>query len=187
MMLIAYLAATVVMPKPNGRVVFGDATHHFVQLRSAVFDHDFDFKNDYLRIYGLKQYEPETDWIFSDLTPTGHVRNYMPVGPAVLWAPLYLLVAGIQLALSHVGLAARPDGFDHVLQIVPGVTGVIASTTAACVSWRLACRWTDRVSAAAGTLAVWLGSSALYYSLVSPSGTPMPDRCLRRRFFSRTG
>jgi hypothetical protein len=157
------------MPKPNGRVVFGDATHHFVQLRSAVFDHDFDFKNDYLRIYGLKQYEPETDWIFSDLTPTGHVRNYMPIGPAILWAPLYLLVAGIQVALSHLGLAARPDGFDHVLQIVPGVTGVIASTAAAWLSWRLARRWSDPPSAAAGTLAVWLGSSALYYSLVSPS------------------
>jgi hypothetical protein len=78
-------------------------------------------------------------------------------------------VAGIQLALSHVGLAARPDGFDHALQIVPGVTGVIASTAAALISWRLARRWTDPASAAAATLAVWLGSSALYYSLVSPS------------------
>src|SRR5437773_271161 len=42
LMLAAHVAATLLFPKPNGRVVFGDATHHFVQLRSMVFDRDFD-------------------------------------------------------------------------------------------------------------------------------------------------
>jgi hypothetical protein len=168
-MLVAYVSAAELLRKPNGRVVFGDATHHFVQLRSLVFDGDVDFQNDYMRIYGLTKYEPETDWIFYDHTSTGKVRNYMPVGPALLWAPLYLVVAGVQLALSHFGLAARPDGFDHALQVVPGVTGVIAGTVAARVAWQLAARFARPASAAIGTVAMWLGSSALYYSLISPS------------------
>ena len=145
LMLVAHLGATVLMPKPRGRVVFGDATHHFVQLRSMVFDRDFDFQNDYLRIYGLTQYAPETNWLFTDLTPTGHVRNYMPIGPALLWAPLYLAIAGAQWLLSLAGLAARPDGFGWALQMAPGLTGVVASTIATWVSWRLARRWTDAV------------------------------------------
>src|SRR5690242_10756383 len=93
-MLVLHLGAAQAFRKPNGRVVFGDATHHFVQLRSAVFDRDFDFRNDYVGIYGLARAEDGPDWLTTELTPTGHVRNYMPVGPAVLWAPLYLLVAG---------------------------------------------------------------------------------------------
>jgi hypothetical protein len=168
-MLMAYLGATVLMPKPDGRVVVGDATHHFVQLRSAVFDRDLDFRNEYVRLYGLTREEPGTDWIFTELTPTGHVRNYMPVGPAILWAPLYLLVAGLQTLLSLAGLVPRPDGFDRVLQAVPGATGVMAATAAAWLAWRLAVRWASPIGASIGVLAVWLGSSAIYYSLVSPS------------------
>jgi hypothetical protein len=168
-MLVVYISATEVLRKPNGRVVFGDATHHFVQLRSLVFDHDVDLQNDYMRIYGLTKYEPETDWIFYDHTPTGKVRNYMPVGPALLWAPLYLLVVFGQTALAHLGLASPPDGFDHVLQVVPGVTGVIAGTLAARLSWQIAGRFASPTSAAIGALGMWLGSNALYYSLVSPS------------------
>jgi hypothetical protein len=168
-MLVAYLTALVLLPKPGGRIVFGDATHHFVQLRSMVFDGDLSFQNDYMRLYGLTHYVPETDWLFTDLTPTGHVRNYMPVGPALLWAPLYLIVAAAQWLLSTVGWAPRPDGFDRALQMVPGVTGVIAATTAAWLSWRLARRWTSPDSAAVGVFATWFGSSALYYSVISPS------------------
>ena len=168
-MLVAYLGAAVVFPKPGGRVVFGDASHHYVQLRSMVFDRDLDFRNDYMRLYGLQSEEPGTEWIFTDLTPTGHVRNYMPVGPALLWAPLYLLVAGVQSMFAFAGLAAKPDGFGHALQLVPGVTGVLAATAAAWLSWRLARRWTAPAPAAIGTLAMWLGSSAVYYSLISPS------------------
>ena len=159
-MLLAYTAATEVLRKPNGRVIFGDATHHFVQLRSMVFDHDFDFQNDYMRIYGLTKDEPETNWIFYDHTATGKVRNYMPVGPALLWAPLYLVVAGAQLLLSYAGLTSRPDGFDHVLQVVPGLMGVMAGTAATWLSWRLARRFSTPAAAAIGSIAMWFGSSA---------------------------
>ena len=82
-LLALHLIASEGLRKPGGRVVFGDATHHFVQLRSAVFDHDWDFKNDYMTVYGVARAEDGPEWLTSDLTPTGRVRNYMPVGPAV--------------------------------------------------------------------------------------------------------
>ncbi len=168
-MLAAYVVSILVFPKPGGRIVFGDATHLFVQLRSLVFDRDLDFRNEYVRIYGLRGGEFGTEWVATELTPTGHVRNYMPIGPALLWVPLYLVVAGVETLLAWMGLAAWPDGFDSVLQAVAGLTGVVAATIAAWLSWRLARRHTDATSAAVGTFAVWLGSSAVYYSLISPS------------------
>jgi hypothetical protein len=169
MMLAAYIAAVLLFPKPDGRIVFGDATHHFVQLRSIVFDHDLRFRDEYVRIYHLHGGERGVEWVFTDLTPTGHVRNYMPIGPALLWAPLYLVVAAAETMRAWLGFGPPPDGFGRAFQLVPGVTGVLAATAAAWIAFRLAARLTDRASAAAATIGIWLGSHALYYSLVSPS------------------
>jgi hypothetical protein len=168
-MLAVYVAAVLLFPKPDGRIVFGDATHHFVQLRSLVFDHDLRFRDEYVRLYHLRGGERGVEWVFTDLTPTGHVRNYMPIGPALLWAPLYLIVAAAETARAWLGLGPPPDGFGRAFQLVPGVTGVLAATAAAAMAFRLAARVTDRASAAAATIGLWLGSHALYYSLVSPS------------------
>ena len=67
----------------------GDAVHHYVQLRSLVFDRDLHLRNEYLRIYKFRGDEPEATWL-SETTPTGHVRSYMPVGPGLVWAPALL-------------------------------------------------------------------------------------------------
>lgn len=182
-MLAAYVAATIAMPKPDGRVVVGDATHYFVQLRSLVYDGDLSFQNEYIRLYGLDGYVPGTEWIYHDLTLTGRVRNYMPVGPALLWAPLYLLVSALQAAASWIGLARPPDGFDRLLQMTPGMTGVAAATGAALFSWRLARRWTADATAAVAVFAAWLGSHALYYTLVSPSYSHAPSMLTVSLFF----
>ena len=168
-LLVFHLCAAELFRKPDGRVVFGDAAHHYVQLRSIVFDYDFDFKNDYLGLYKITRVEDSPPWLTTDLTPTGRVRNYMPVGPALLWAPLFALMAGGLWLLSLVGARPPPDGFEHVLQLAPGITGVVAATVAAWCAWRLARRTTDDWTAGRGVIGIWLGSSALYYSLVAPS------------------
>lgn len=182
--LAAYLTAILGFPKSSGRIVFGDTTHYFVQLRSLVFDRDLQFQNEYMRLYGLDREMPEVEFIFTRRTETGYVRNYMPIGPALLWAPLYLLFALIQSLLSLVGLAARPDGFGRAFQLVPGITGIAAATMAAWESFRLAQRFSDRTSAAIATLAVWLGSHAIYYSLVSPSYSHAVSMLTGAWFFS---
>lgn len=184
MLVAMYLAAMVGFAKPDGRVVFGDATHHFVQLRSLVFDRDLHFQNEYVRLYKLRGNDVGSEYVFTDLTPTGHVRNYMPIGPALLWAPLYLLAAAAQLLLAAIGLASAPDGYGRVLQMMPGVSGVLAATLSAWISFRLARRYADDVSAAVGTLAIWLGSHAIYYSLVSPAYSHAASMFTSALFFS---
>jgi hypothetical protein len=184
LLLATYLAAMLAMPKPDGRVVFGDATHHFVQLRSLVYDRDLDFRNEYMRIYRLDAAVPGTEWIFSELTPPGRVRNYMPVGPALLWAPLYLLLSVLQWMASGIGLTRPPDGYDWLLQLAPGVTGVIATAMAAMITGRTTRRFTSEAAATIGVLAVWLGSHAVYYSMVSPSYSHAASMLTAALFFS---
>jgi len=140
LLIAAYLAAMAAFAKPDGRVVFGDATHHFVQLRSMVFDRDLHFRNEYVRLYNLRGNDAGSEYVFTDLTPTGHVRNYMAIGPALLSAPLYVLAAAVQWLLAAIGLASPPDGYGRVLQMMPGVSGVIAATLSAWISFRLARR-----------------------------------------------
>jgi hypothetical protein len=168
LMIVAYVASILVFPKPGGRIVFGDATHQFVQLRSIVFDRDLDFRNEYMRLYGLRGGEPGTEWVTTELTATGHVRNYMPVGPALLEIPFCVLMAGAQSLLARAGLAPWPDGYERWFQAIPGVTGVLAATLAVWLAWRLARRYADPYSAGVAVLAMWLGSSAIYYSVISP-------------------
>ncbi|MEO7190767.1 MAG: hypothetical protein ABI051_06890 [Vicinamibacterales bacterium] len=168
-LLAAYVTATLVFPKPDAEIVVGDAKHHYVQLRSLIFDHDLDFRNEYMTAAHITHPTEGAEWLFSDFTPTGHVRNYMPVGPALLWMPLYVLVIVAKLAIAWLGRGLPPTGYERSLQLVPGVTGVLVVGLATALTWRMIGRFTDRSTAALSAIAIWLGSHALYYALVSPA------------------
>src|SRR5262249_60217901 len=113
--------------KPEGRIVLGDALPHYVQLGSAVFDHDLKFTNEYLQLYGPGAgQDPETEWIVKT-NATGHIRNLMPVGPALLWSPLFLLVTGGVWIADALGASYPLDGYGRLFQASAGFSGVLAA------------------------------------------------------------
>jgi hypothetical protein len=165
---LAYGASLVLKPKPGGRIVIGDALHHYVQLRSPVFDGDLHFRNDYIRLYGLQGGEPGTGWVYED-TPTAHVRNLMPVGPAILWLPLFLIVTAAASLANLAGGAIAVDGYGRLFQATAGFSGIAAATMGVWLTWR-ACGFLFSARASAwAALVLWVSSSAVYYSLVSPT------------------
>jgi hypothetical protein len=165
---LAYLAALVVFPKRDGRIVIGDAVHYYVYLRSAVFDRDLHFHNDYVRLYGITQPDSETEWMYEPL-PSGYIRNMMPIGPALVWAPLFLIVSlGVSVA-RVAGIAYPLDGYARAFQASAGVSGILAATVGAWLAYRAARTLFDNRSALWAVVATWLGTSAIYYSLVSPT------------------
>ena len=165
---VAYGASLVLRPKPDGRVVVGDALHHYVQLRSAVFDGDLHFRNEYVRLYRLKGDEPGTEWVY-EATETGHVRNLMPVGPALVWAPLFMLALAGTAAANALGAAYPMDGYGRIFQATAGFSGIAAATAGVWLSY-LATRHVFSARAAAwACLVLWLASSAIYYSVISPT------------------
>jgi hypothetical protein len=168
---LAYGLSLVLLPKAGGRIVVGDAVHYFVYLRSLVFDRDLHFQNEYFRLYGLDPHAPpppDTEWVYTPLA-TGYTRNLMPIGTAIVWAPIYLGVTAGAWGLHLLGLAATPDGYARVFQATAGFSGILAATLGAWLSFLLARTLFDAAVALWATLAVWLGSSAIYYSLVSPT------------------
>ena len=164
----AYAASLVLLPKPDGRVVVGDAVHYFVYLRSLVFDGDLHFQNEYQRLYGIATPGTETAWIFTPM-PSGYIRNLMPIGPAILWLPLYLLTALGAWILSGFGVGGSVDGFGRAFQASAGFSGIAAAGLGAWLAFLAARRAFDDAVALWAMLLVWFGSSALYYSLVSPA------------------
>jgi hypothetical protein len=154
------------------RVVRGDALHYYVQLRSPVFDHDLDFENDYVGLYTLdfKVSVPPPGWTWSyERTPNGHVRNFMPVGPAVAWAPLFFVVTGTTWMLSLAGLGSTPDGFGLAFQFVPDVCGVIAGGLAMWFAYLFASTLHGARAALGAAVALLIGSPLIYYTVVAPA------------------
>jgi hypothetical protein len=93
----------------------------------------------------------------------------MPVGPAILWLPLFLVATAGAWLLNLTGAQIPIDGYGRLFQATAGFSGIAAATLGVWISWR-ACRWLYPARAAAwATLVLWLSSSAIYYSLVSPT------------------
>ena len=164
----AYSTSLVVKPKPDGRIVVGDALHHFVQLRSAVFDRDLHFRNEYVRMYRLTGNEPGTEWVYES-TPTGHVRNLMPVGPALLWAPAFLTISAVVWCGQFVGWQYPLDGYGRLFQAAAGLSGIAAAAMGVWFSFRASAVVAGPRAAAWSALVIWLASSAVYYSVISPT------------------
>lgn len=159
-----YVAAVASSGRP--RIVDGDAIQYYAYLRSAVFDHDLDFENDYSALYGSSA--DASGWL-RERTPTGRPRNMMSVGPAILWAPLYLLVVAAAAIGAALGLPIVVDGFATPFPLAAGVAGVGYATLGVYLCYRTcALRFSPRASFW-GALLAWLASPALYYSLVSPT------------------
>jgi hypothetical protein len=168
MLALTYGAALLFFPKVSGRVVVGDAVHYYVYLRSVVFDGDLQFHNDYVRLYGLTHKTPGVAWMYEPLS-TGYIRNLMPVGPAIAWAPLYLLVTAAVALVRLFGVNYPLDGFGPAFQASAGFSGISAATGGAWLAYLAAARLFGPRPAIWATLAIWLGASPLYYSLVSPT------------------
>ncbi|MBE3135698.1 MAG: hypothetical protein IMZ55_19690 [Acidobacteria bacterium] len=181
---LAYGSALVLLPKRDGRIVVGDAGHYYVYLRSAVFDRDLHFRNDYIRLYGLKGGEEDTEWVYRP-TATGHVRNMMAIGVPILWAPLFLCVTLGVAAARLFGSAYPLDGFGAIFQASAGFSGILAATIGAWLTWRLVARLYGARIAIWSTLAVWLGSSAIYYSMISPTYSHAASMLVLSAFFFR--
>lgn len=177
-----YLAGAAAFRKPDGRLIVGDAVHYYVYVRSVVFDHDLQFRNDYIRMYGLRGGEADTGWIYQP-TATGHVRNVMPIGPALMWTPLFLAAAAITVVMRAAGASIEVDGYSTPFQVSAALSGIVAATAGAWLTYKLCAFVFDRRVAIWSTLAVWIGSSALYYSLVSPAYSHAASMCAASLFF----
>ncbi len=169
LVLLFVLSLPLVSPRLRG----ADEIEYFAWLRSAAFDRDLDFGNEYQHFYerdpqglaGFKQ-------TFLDRREplTGRHINFGPLGSAVLWSPFYLLAhVGVLLARA-LGAGVAADGFalPYVAaaclgSAVWGFLGLLLTHDA------LRRFFAVPEPAAAWTVAaLWLATPVLYYLTVAP-------------------
>jgi hypothetical protein len=167
-----YRAALVVLalllaPLTTLRLYAADEIEYFAYLRSLVFDHDLDFRNEYQWFVDRdpQEYDGFAHTFIIPKTPAGRAPNNAPIGSALLWAPFYLPTVAVEGLLHR---AETPAGYSQadfaavcLASMVYGVIGLlIVQETCRRFASARASFWT--------TVLVWLGSNLLFYMYVTP-------------------
>jgi hypothetical protein len=158
LVLAAALAVSFSMAAAVGPEFRGDSPSYFAYLRSAAFDHDLDFANEW-ELWGFPA---------QAVTATGHRQNVHSVGPAVAWAPFYLLAH----AYVKLGLAGAPfpaDGYSGPYRRAAALGTLTAVLLGAALLLQVtAARFGVRVALLAVAAAV-AASPIAYYAFVVPA------------------
>ena len=161
---LLYVSSHTFFPRDHGRIINGDAIQYYAHLRSLAVDGDLDFRNDYRLINNPLESEAATQ------SGAGEYRsNLMSIGPALLWAPFFLLAGASLGALQLAGAEVRLDGVSAPFTLSVGVAGVAYATAGFYLCYDICRRFFSSTIAFWATLTVWLGTSAVSYSLVSPA------------------
>lgn len=151
------------LPAVTTRIYSSDEIQYFAYLRSAWFDHDLSFENEYRYFYdrGIAKSEGFHETFLERSTDTGRRINFGTVGCAILWSPFYLL--GDVTARAS---GAAVDGFSrpYVAAVAYGsaVYGFLAVVLAVLCAARLG------LNAFTAAVAAWLGTPLLFYMYVAP-------------------
>lgn len=165
--LLVYGASIFLIPKRYGRLIVGDGIYYYVYLRSAVLDGDLHFQNDY-EIYQSSNTEDPVKKreMLERRTPIGMPANLFSVGPALLWAPLFVLTHLVASSLGQAG-----DGFSFwyeaplmFLSIAYGFAGIV-------LTHRVVAGMFSKFAAFVAILGIWLATNVVYYMGISPSAS----------------
>ena len=154
------LAATWCVVARVGPEFRGDAGSYFVYLRSAAFDRDLDFRNDW---EGLELPVPPAP-------PGGRPLNSQSVGPALAWSPFFADAhAYVRWERAHGRVRYAADGFAPPYRRAAAL-GTPAYVLAGFVllGGALARRFGPRIGWSALGAAV-LATPVVYYTLVVPA------------------
>lgn len=176
--LFVFLAASAVtLALVSTKIRGADEIEYFSHLRSAVFDRDLDFENEYEHFYranpeGLRGFK-ET-FLDRREPATGRPINFAPIGSAVAWAPFYLTAH----ALVTNGLLPGPaDGYSKAYTGAAAYGSAILAIGGFLLAFTILHRhlgFTEGLSLTS-VLAVWFGTPAFYYMTVAPAFAHAPS------------
>ncbi len=139
-----------------------DGVDHFVYLRSLWVDHDLDLANDYARV------SPRGGSV-DPPTPLGRTGNLHPVGPALLWSPLYALADVLARASGR-----ATDGDGPPYRNAAALAGLLSGWLGLVWVYRAAQRLTTRGAALVAALGLGFGTFLYWYLAWAPSMAHAP-------------
>jgi hypothetical protein len=157
--LAAVLLYAVGVQMADTHGVTTDGAIYFSQLRSAVFDRDLDVAAE-----------------FAALGQPPRPSHFVPIGPALFWLPLYLVVAVIDGAGRMLGLAPTPDDPVRIGLTLPYVRAALLTSFALgalglAAVHALVRRDHGRLAAFLATLLVFAATPLVWYMVYEPAMT----------------
>ena len=146
----------------NERVV-SDGIDHYVYLRSLRLGGDLDLSDDYAAVSPLGRSSAGD-------TPIGRMGNEHPIGPALLWTPLYLLGDGLAAVLDD----ERRLGDGPFQRNAVAVAGLLWGWVGLVALYRAAARRVGRAPALLATIGVALGTFLYWYLVQAPTMAHAP-------------
>ncbi|MBX7184190.1 MAG: glycosyltransferase family 39 protein [Vicinamibacteria bacterium] len=171
------IASAITLALVSTRIRGADEIEYYSHLRSAVFDRDLDFTNEYEHFYdGNRQGLQAFKETFLDRREpkTGRPINFAPIGSAVVWSPFFLAAHAL---VTNGVLRGPADGFS------PAYAGAVAygSSLLAIIGFLVAFLTLKRYMGVTeglsllAVLAVWFGTPAFYYMTVAPAFAHAPS------------
>ncbi|MFH0831149.1 MAG: hypothetical protein V1895_03760 [Parcubacteria group bacterium] len=151
LLIVVIWLATFVILLAKTVPVSGDGIYYFVQLESLVQDHDLDYANNLEQFRTNPHVAKQLD--SGVTTPTGRTPNLFSIGPALFWAPFYLVAQGRTIQLLAPSVATS-------LYVLLGLFLVYATCRRCGLS-----RWPCAVA----LVAAYLGTNLWYYSTFEAS------------------
>jgi hypothetical protein len=168
------LAFLLTLPLVTPRIRGADEIEGFAYLRSAVFDRDLDFENEYRWFHardpeGLRGFK--ATFLDRREPATGRPINFAPLGSALLWSPFYLLAHAGVAAARALGSAVAADGFSLPYAAAACYASALYGFLGLLLVQDALVRF-GAIRPAAATAAVvtlWLGTPVLYYMTLAPA------------------
>ncbi len=183
--IVAFWVLSLPLWHQLGARVTGEGISYYVYLRSAVFDGDLDFTNEY-EAFNLDDANPR----LLSPTPTGVSRNVHAVGPAVVWSP-FLAVGRVLQGLSSGSIELTPfgterptrealdqetfgRGYAHVFVAAAPIGSITLLGLASVLWYREVARLLPPRDAAVGVVAAIVAGPLLWYTFFEPSMSHAP-------------
>jgi hypothetical protein len=167
LLLLFFLALPLLNPW-----IRGDGVGYYAFLRAPLIQHDLNFEPDYLQANtGFRERRIDEKGQLKQIfrTSTGHLDDHFSVGPAILWAPFFLLAHAAVLLARAVGSAVPADGFSAPYRIAVAFATAIYGFLGLLISFHMARKFAQERWALLATIAIWCASSLPVYMYFNPS------------------
>ena len=146
-----------------------DAVSYYVYARSALFDHDLQFDNDYRLSYATAGEHFASKQLDQVETSTGRIANLFAIGAPMLWLPW---LAALRLAAAFISLplpgGSSFSGYERFFVSNIATLSALLGFLAYLASYRVAQGATSRFLALASSVTLMFVTPLLYYQFREP-------------------
>jgi hypothetical protein len=140
-----------------------DGVEYYAYVRSLAVDGDIEFTNEFKD--PAVPFERVPEWLATNRSPTGYAQNLASVGPAIVWAPLYLVGGLVARAGNTFGAGWTTDGYSLPYIALINLAGVASLPLTVWLCYLIARRVAGQGVALLAAIALVAGSAIVDYGL----------------------